>query len=103
MTEATLEQTTEEVRRRMQDLGAIGGTVVLDFGESHIFIDGRDEAPAVSNEDGDADCRIRLAHELMASIMAGERSGFTAFMSGKISAQGDMSVAVKLRGLLSGR
>lgn len=102
MDQEQLDQLTDQIRVRLAKLEPIGGTVVLDLRDNFIFIDGRGESHVVSQTDIESDCRIRLAPELLSSILAGERSAFAAFMTGKISARGDMSVAVKLRGLLSG-
>jgi len=98
------ERLIEDIRARLERLEPIGGTVILELDGDAIFIDGRGASHAVSlcETGSTADCRIRLAEELLGAILAGERSGFAAFMSGKIAARGDMSVAVKLRGLLSG-
>jgi len=99
-----LDRLTEDIRSRMERLQPLGGTVLLDLGEGEgIYIDSREGGHQVrrSQSDIDSDCRVRIQPALLTSILGKQSSGFAAFMSGKIAVRGDMSVAVKLRGLLS--
>lgn len=50
--------------------------------------------------DGEADCTMTASAETFESLLAGELDPTTAFMSGKLSVEGDMSLAMKLASLI---
>ncbi len=77
-----------------------GKTVKLDFGgEGTIMMDGK--AGAVSEGAGDADTTIRIAWDDWQAMAEGKLDGMTAFMTGKLKVEGDMSNAMQLQGVLS--
>ncbi|MCA1244700.1 SCP2 sterol-binding domain-containing protein [Stappia stellulata] len=87
-----LNELTEKIRGKVAG-GGISDTVKFDCGEAGvIFVEGAN----VSNEDKDADCTIRISEDNLESLLAGELNPTTAFMTGKIKVDGDMSVAMKL-------
>lgn len=72
-------------------------SVKLDTGaDGVLLIDGA----TVSTEDGPADCTIALTLDDLESMIAGELDPTTAFMSGKLKIEGDMTVAMALSQLL---
>ena len=95
-----LEAVAEKLRQRAEQMGAIGGTVLIDLGEQGIFIDGHSSPLSVSCERQDADCRVRMKLALLDDILEGRKKAFGAFLTGQIGINGDMSVAVKLQPLL---
>ena len=64
------------------------------------FLDGTGADNTVTTEDKEADCTIKIDREDLEAILSGELNPMSAFMSGKIKVQGDMSVAMKLQSLL---
>jgi len=56
----------------------------------------------ISNDDGEADCTLKMALDDFLSMIQGELDGTTAFMTGKLKIEGDMGIAMKLQGVLSG-
>ena len=54
-----------------------------------------------SLDDGDADCTITAEADVFQELLAGELNPTSAFMSGKISIDGDMGMAMKLGSLLT--
>jgi putative sterol carrier protein len=77
-----------------------GKTVKLDFGdEGVILLDGA--AQQVSENDASADTTIRTSWEDWQKMAAGELDGMTAFMTGKLKIEGDMSNAMQLQGVLA--
>ena len=56
----------------------------------------------ISNEDGDADTTLKISLDDFIAMTQGELDGTTAFMSGKLKIEGDMGIAMKLQGVLSG-
>ena len=94
--------TKSELAAKMNEAGAWlpGKTVKLDFGgDGIVMLDGK--AEAVSEGDGDADTTIKVAWEDWQAMTEGTLDGMTAFMTGKLKVEGDMSNAMQLQGLLS--
>ena len=94
--------TKQELVARMQEGQAWvpGKRVKLDFGDQGvILLDGA--ASQVSEEDGAADTTIKVAWDDWQAMAAGTLDGMTAFMTGKLKVEGDMSNAMQLQGVLS--
>ena len=94
--------TNQELVARMQEGQAWvpGKRVKLDFGDQGvILLDGA--ASQVSEEDGAADTTIKVAWEDWQAMAAGQLDGMTAFMTGKLKIEGDMSNAMQLQGVLA--
>ena len=94
--------TKAELAAKMQDAGAVlpGKTVKLDFGDQGtIMLDGK--ANTVSEDDGAADTTIKIAWADWEAITQGQLDGMTAFMTGKLKVEGDMSNAMQLQGVLA--
>ena len=95
--------TKTELVAKMQEAGAVlaGKTVKLDFGgDGTILLDG---VNALVSEDSDAaaDTTIKVAWVDWEAMTKGELDGMTAFMTGKLKVEGDMSNAMQLQGVLS--
>jgi putative sterol carrier protein len=94
--------TKQELAAKMQENNAwvAGKRVKLDFGpEGTIMLDG--QANQVSEEDGTADTTIKVGWDDWQQMAAGQLDGMTAFMTGKLKVEGDMSNAMQLQGVLS--
>ncbi|WP_225421253.1 SCP2 sterol-binding domain-containing protein [Sphingomonas parva] len=77
-----------------------GKRVKIDFGsEGVIMLDGG--ASQVSETDGDADTTIKVSWEDWQALGDGRLDPMTAFMSGKLKVEGDMSNAMQLQGVLA--
>ena len=77
-----------------------GKKVKLDFGdEGAIMLDGT--ANEVTEANGDADTTIKVSWADWQSMVAGQLDGMTAFMTGKLKVEGDMSNAMQLQGVLA--
>ncbi|MCE0503767.1 MULTISPECIES: SCP2 sterol-binding domain-containing protein [unclassified Roseivivax] len=76
----------------------IGGTVKFDIeGEGTIIMDDNGARAA----DEDADVTMTADADTFREILEGEMNPTAAFMSGKLSIDGDMGLAMKLAGVLS--
>ncbi|MCI1192833.1 SCP2 sterol-binding domain-containing protein [Calidifontimicrobium sp. SYSU G02091] len=96
-----LQACTETLRARVGEASGLGATLKFDCGDAGVvFIDGRSIPNTVSNEDRDADCTVGVTLEHLTAMLAGELEPATAFMTGKLRVQGDMSVALKLQRVL---
>lgn len=92
----TVETIAEQMRARVQGAG-FDRSIKIDTGpDGVIVIDGSE----VSTTDAPADCTIRLSLEDLESLVSGDLNPTSAFMSGKIKLEGDMSVAMQLSQLL---
>lgn len=94
--------TKTELATKMNDVGAVlpGKTVKLDFGDQGtIMLDG--VGNTVSEDDGTADTTIKITWDDWQSMADGQLDGMTAFMTGKLKVEGDMSNAMQLQGVLS--
>ena len=94
--------TKTELAAKMHDAGAVlpGKMVKLDFGDDGtIMLDG--VGNTVTEDDGAADTTIKIAWDDWQAMAAGELDGMTAFMTGKLKVEGDMSNAMQLQGVLS--
>ena len=94
--------TKQELVAKMQDAGAWlpGKVVKLDFGDDGaILLDGANSL--VSENDGPADTTIKVSWDDWQAMAAGQLDGMTAFMTGKLKVEGDMSNAMQLQGVLS--
>ena len=94
--------TKTELAAKMQDAGAVvaGKTVKLDFGDDGTnMLDG--VGNTVTEDDGAADTTIKIAWADWQAMTDGQLDGMTAFMTGKLKVEGDMSNAMQLQGVLS--
>ena len=94
--------TKQELVTKMQEGQAWipGKRVKLDFGsEGVILLDGAGKQ--VAEEDGDADTTIKVDWNDWQQMASGQLDGMTAFMTGKLKIEGDMSNAMQLQGVLA--
>ena len=94
--------TKSELTAKMQENSAWlpGKTVKLDFGdEGTILMDGKNDS--VTEGAGEADTTIKISWDDWQAMAAGQLDGMTAFMTGKLKVEGDMSNAMQLQGVLS--
>ena len=94
--------TKSELLARMQESGAWlpGKTVKIDFGgdEGVLLLDGVNSL--VSDSDSPADTTIKVSWEDWNALATGALDGMTAFMTGKLKVEGDMSNAMQLQSVL---
>ena len=94
--------TKSELATKMQDAGAVipSKTVKIDFGDDGVLLlDGKTNT--VSESDAAADTTIKVSWADWEALAAGQLDGMTAFMTGKLKVEGDMSNAMQLQGVLS--
>ncbi|MDA9207608.1 SCP2 sterol-binding domain-containing protein [Octadecabacter sp.] len=77
--------------------GGFDGTAKFDIeGEGAIVID----ADGARASDDDADVTLSASAETFKAILEGEENPTAAFMTGKLTVDGDMGLAMKLAGAL---
>jgi putative sterol carrier protein len=95
---ATLEEITERIKLGVGADSGLGKSVKFDFkGDGVILIDGG----KVTNDDGPADCTVIISKDNFEKLARGELDPAMALMTGKLKVNGDMSVALKLQGLMA--
>jgi putative sterol carrier protein len=88
-------------------VAAINEKLAGDGFDGSIKIEIEDEGAMIIDENGasasdaDADCTMTSDAETFEGILTGEVNATSAFMSGKLTVDGDMSVAMKLGSVLS--
>ena len=95
--------TKQELVSKMQEAGAFvpGKKVKLHFGdEGAILLDGQSNQ-VTEDADGAADTTIKVGWADWQAMTSGQLDGMTAFMTGKLKVEGDMSNAMQLQGVLS--
>jgi putative sterol carrier protein len=97
----SLEQLTDQIRAQLPQLASLGYRVkfALDGGDA-ILIDATRMPPTLSNEDGEADCTIRLSEDRLRQLLEGKMSPTLAYTLGQIKVEGSLGVAMKLASLL---
>jgi putative sterol carrier protein len=95
--------TKQDLVERMQQGQAWvpGKRVKIDFGgdQGTIMLDGA--VQKVSEEDGAADTTVKVGWDDWQQLASGQLDGMTAFMTGKLRIEGDMSNAMQLQGVLA--
>ncbi len=99
----TLEELTKAFQDRNTTDTGLKSSVKFHFGdEGCIHFDAKEMPHVISNDDKEADCTLKISMEDFLKMQAGELDGTTAFMMGKLKIEGDMSIAMKLQGVLKG-
>jgi putative sterol carrier protein len=92
----SIQDIAAKLKSRVESSG-FDRSVKFDTGaDGVIVIDGG----TISTVDAPADCTIKLSLANFQDLIAGDLSPTTAFMTGKIKVEGDMSVAMALQSLL---
>lgn len=77
--------------------GGFDGTAKFEIADEGSIIIDRD---GVRADDGDADVTLKADADTFKGILEGNVNPTTAFMTGKLSVDGDMGMAMKLAGVL---
>jgi putative sterol carrier protein len=99
----TLETATDQIRAQLPQLAALGYKVKFVVDDTGVvLVDASRMPPTISNDDGEADCTIRLSEDRLAKLIDGRLSPTLAYTLGQIKVEGSLGVAMKLASLLEG-
>ena len=98
--------TKSELVAKMNEAGAVipGKKVKIDFGgdEGAVMLDGEaNQVSEIESSANAADTTIKVSWADWEALSSGQLDGMTAFMTGKLKVEGDMSNAMQLQGVLS--
>lgn len=97
----SLDILTDRIRQKVGNDSGLNATVKFVLGESEtIFVDASKVPNLVSNDNGPADCVVKVSPDVIRQIMDGETSAMSAFMSGKIKIEGNMAIAMNINKVL---
>jgi len=97
----SIEKTTERVRDLFARADGFTDTLTFDFGDEGIVsVDGNKSPPEVTNTDINSDCTISITLENFNDLLDGNLDPQMAFMSGKLSIDGNMGIAMNLANVL---
>ena len=93
----SLDTVTQSFARRCQDFTGLDALVKFDFGEDgSVCIDATQSPPVLPNEEGEADCIIRVSLGDMERLMEGRLNPTLAYTMGRLRVDGSLGVAMKL-------
>ncbi len=95
-----ISQIRDELSQNVQKIDPIGNTLKFVLDDEVILIDGTGEQNAISADDIDADCTIRMSKETYGKLQRKEIKPMIATLTGKIKVKGNIAVAQKLKQLM---
>ncbi len=96
----TLEEATQSVIDIAKNHGGkLKATVNIDFGEGVVHLDDTVSPTAISNDQKEAECTIKIDLPNFEKLVSGDLNPMMAFMTGKMKVDGDKGVAMKMSGM----
>lgn len=97
----SIESLAEQMRGNLMRFAGLDYRVkfVLDEG-AVLLLDGTVTPPTLSDEDGDADCTLRLSLDNAEKLMNGQLNPTLAYTLGKLKVDGSVGVALKLASMM---
>jgi putative sterol carrier protein len=98
----TARELFEGLEERIDSARTRGTTASYRFdvqGAGSWHVDVKDGAVAVTESDAPAECVIRASEENLLRIVRGELNPVTAYMTGRVKVEGDLTLATRLRDL----
>jgi putative sterol carrier protein len=99
----SLESVTDRIRGVLPQLAALDAKVKFVVGdEGVILVDATRTPPAISHEDGEADCTVRLSEQKLHDLLDGRLSPTLAYTLGQLKVEGSLGIAMRLANALEG-
>ncbi len=98
-----LAELTQRFQDRKSGAATLGAAIKFDLGEDGVIVlDGSQVPTQVHNDNVEVPCTIKVTADDLNQIMDGTLDAAAAFMMGRLTVEGDMSVAMKLASVLKG-
>lgn len=97
----TMQQIEKEINNNPEPISGIDANYkfVID-GEAYKLQLRDGKAELLSDAEVDADCTLKMSCDNFQKFLAGKLNGMTAFMTGKLKIDGDMTKALKLESIV---
>ena len=98
----SIEDVCKAMAEKASNIDPLGKTLLFDFDEEQMLIDGTGSTNIVSVATGmtiEPDCVVRLSLDTYGKLQRKEIKPIMAVASGKVKVKGDMSIAAKLKKL----
>lgn len=97
----SLETVAAEIRSHLMKMAGLGYRVKFAFDEGGaLLLDGTATPPTLSEEDGEADCTIRISTDNAVKLINGQLNPTMAYTLGKLKIDGSVGVALKMASML---
>ncbi len=97
----SIESITETIKTKVGTDCGLGATLKFHLGnDGVVLIDATQVPNVVSNEDGAAQCTIKMKLSDLEDMLVGKLDPMAAFSLGKLQLEGDLGVAMKLGNLM---
>lgn len=97
----SIESITETIKTKVGNDCGLGATLKFHLGnDGVVLIDATQVPNVVSNEDGAAQCTIKMKLSDLEDMLVGKLDPMAAFSLGKLQLEGDLGVAMKLGNLM---
>lgn len=97
----SVETIAETIRSDLMRFAGLNYKVKFEFDEGGVLlIDGTATPPTLSEQDGEADCTLRLSLDNMEKLMAGGLNPTLAYTLGKLKVDGSLGVALKFASMM---
>jgi len=97
----SLELATTKAAEKAKNASPLDATVKFVFTEGGVLLVDGNNGNAVSNEDIEAECTVKLTLEDFILMLEGTLNPMSAFMGGQMIIEGNMATAMKLQALFS--
>lgn len=92
-----IEELTQKVIKNVQKHEPFGFNVRFDVDDGHnIYVYGKNEPITVTNDSNSADTVFKVSSNDLSSMVEGDMSPMSAYITGKMKIEGDMGKAMQL-------
>lgn len=97
----SVESLAEQMRANLMRYAGLNYTVKFVFDEGGLLLlDGTVTPPTLTEEDGEADCTLRLSLDNAEKLMNGQLNPTLAYTMGRLKVDGSVGVALKLASMM---
>jgi putative sterol carrier protein len=99
----SIESATTTIKQKVGTDCGLGSSIKFHCGsEGVVLVDATVVPNTVTNDDGPAQCTVKMKLSDLEDMLAGKLDPMAAFSLGKLQLEGDLGVAMKLGSLMRG-